>query len=108
MKNTDLQSLDFLIEINETITWRPQDKYSPKPRQVKLCLCNLILWRDWETVVTMETQQYILCIVELYFTVKNMKLLSAVQQCLYGELIPPATIKLLRFSYKVLNIFLRY
>jgi len=55
----------------------------------------------------METRQYILRIVELHFTVKNIKLLSDEQQYLFGELIYPATIKVLRFSYKVLNICVR-
>jgi len=108
MKNMDLQNLDSFTKIDKTITWRPQDKNSLKRRQVRLCLRNLILWRDWVAVVTMEKQQYFPCIVELHFTVKNIKLLSAEQQCLYGQLISPAKIKLLRFSHKVLSILVRF
>jgi hypothetical protein len=41
----------------------------------------------------METQQYILCIVEVHVTVNNITILGVAQKSFYGEFMLPATIK---------------
>jgi len=50
-----------------------------------------------------------LCIVELYVTVNNIKIINVLQKYFYGEFISPETIKnLFKCSCKVPDIFLRF
>ena len=52
---------------------------------------NITLWRVSVTIVAMEMQQCVMCIVELHVTVNNITILSVARNCFYGEFISPAT-----------------
>ena len=45
-----------------------------------------------------ETQQCILCVVELRATVNYIKILGATQQCFYRKIITPANMGIIRSS----------
>jgi hypothetical protein len=53
----------------------------------------VILWRFRLTIVAMEKQQWVVCIVDLSIAVNIIKILSVAQEYCYGEFMSPATIK---------------
>jgi len=44
-----------------------------------LCACNKKLWRVRATIVAAETQQCILCVVEIHFAVKHVNIFYVAQ-----------------------------
>jgi len=62
------------------------------------------------TIISIERKTMVsLCIVELYVTVNNIKIINVLQKYFYGEFISPETIKnLFKCSCKVPDIFLRF
>jgi len=54
---------------------------------------NVTLWHVRITIVAVETQQCILCVVGLHVTVNYIKILSVAQQCFYSKVMLPAKIK---------------
>jgi hypothetical protein len=58
-----------------------------------LCRCIKKLWRVRATIVAVETQQCILCVVEIHFGVKYINTFYVAQQCFYGKFMSPITTK---------------
>jgi len=49
------------------------------------CSYDVTLWRVRLTIVEVETQQRLPCIVELHVAINNIQILSVAQQCFCGE-----------------------
>jgi hypothetical protein len=61
--------------------------------QDRQCACNVTFWCVRVTIVAVEIQQCIPCVVELDVTVYYTKICSAAQQCFYGKVMSSATIQ---------------
>ena len=70
---------------------------------------NVTWWRFRLTIVAVETQQCEVCVMMSYMSLATILKYRVAQQCFYGELMSPATIKRTYGSQrKVPDIFVRF
>jgi hypothetical protein len=55
-----------------------------KSKRERQCQYKTTVWRVCETIVAVQTQQYIICVVELHVTVNNITILNVAQKCFCG------------------------